>query len=69
MPEDCVGSSSYENEYEGVFLRSIDSDRHLSACKDAAEIIKYDENLENKLLQVQEEARRIGTASTLNKDQ
>ena len=30
--------------------------------------MKHNEDLENKLLKVQEEARRIGTASTLKKD-
>ena len=32
-------------------------------------MIKHNEDLENKLLKVQEEARRIGTACTLSKDQ
>ena len=41
----------------------------MSSWTDTDEIIKHNEDLENKLLKVQEEARRIGTASTLNIDQ
>ena len=37
--------------------------------KDAAETIKHNEDLENKILKAQEEAHRIGTTSTLSKDQ
>lgn len=67
LPEDHIENSTYEDGHH--CLRSIDARRHLSACKDAAETIKHNEDLENKLLKVQEEARRIGTASTFNKDQ
>ena len=69
MPEDCIESSTYEDRYEGVFLRTVDSERCLSACKYADEIIKHNEDLKKNILKVQEEAHLIETASTLNKDQ
>ena len=69
MPEDYIECSAYEDDYEGVALGSIDADRHLPVCTDSAEIIKKNEDLETKLVQVQKEARRIGTTSTLAKDQ
>ena len=59
MPEDYFGNSTYEDTHDRVFLRHVDAERHLSACKDAAEIIKHNEYLENKLLKVQEESRRM----------
>ena len=68
-PENYIENSTYEDRHDGFCLRSIDSERHLSQCKDAAEIIKHNEDLENKLLKVQEEARRIGTTSIISKDQ
>ena len=69
MPTDYIENYAYENENEGFWLRSIDAESHLSECIDADEIIKYNEDLENKLLTFQEEAYLIGTASTLNKGQ
>ena len=67
--EENIETSTYEDGCEGVFLRSIDAKHHLSAHKDSAEIIKHNEYLENELLKVQEEARVVGTSSTLNKNQ
>ena len=54
---------------EGVALRWIDSDAHLSKCVDTAEIIQKNLDLEDKLTQVREEAKRIGISDSLNKDQ
>ena len=57
MAKDCTEHSTYEDGHEGVYLRTIAAKRHLSTCKDTAEITKHNEDLENKLLKVQEEAR------------
>ena len=52
LPEYYIDNSTSEDGHEGVFLRSIGTERHLSACKDAAEIMKHNEDLENKLQKV-----------------
>ena len=69
MPDDNIESSQFEEEYEGDCLRSIDANRHFSTHTCAAELIKHDEDLQDKLLKVQEESRRIETESTITRDQ
>ena len=48
---------------------SIDDNRHLSECTDAAKLVKHNESLQDNILKVQDEVRRIGIASTLTIDQ
>ena len=48
---------------------SIGSDTHLRKYFDAAEIIQKNLDLEDKLNQVRDEAKRVGTSYSLNKDQ
>ena len=68
MSEDCIETSTVEKEHEGVALRYIDATRHLSVHTNTAEIIKHNKDLEYKLLNVQEEYRRITTADVITKD-
>ena len=49
MSEDFIDSSAVEEVCEGVFLRSIDVNRRLSACTDTAEFIKHNKDLQDKL--------------------
>ena len=47
---------------------SIDLVTHLKKYDNAAEIMQKNLNLEDKLTQVREESKRIGTSDSLNKD-
>lgn len=57
-----------ENDH-GVALQAVDAETHLNKHGDAVELINKNKDLEHKLAKVQEEARQIGTAETLSKDQ
>ena len=69
MTEDCIESSTFEEDYEGSCLRYIDVNSHFPLCTDAYELMKHNEDLQDKLGKVQDESRCIGTSSTLTRDQ
>ena len=68
IEEDPIIDSNFI-ENDGIALSALDPKTHLSKYVDAVELISKNKDLERKLSKVQEEAKLIGTAETLSKDQ
>ena len=54
MPDDYIERSVFGEEYEGVCTQSIDTNHHFSACTDAVELIRHNEDFKEKILKVQD---------------
>ena len=59
----------FNAEINGVALRAINHETHVSKYVDAAELIAKNADLEDKLTKIQQEVRHICTKDTLTKDQ